>query len=113
MYQDIKLSAYCSISDEKHPGDDNGWTPLHSAASTGHYDVCRVILDHVGYKNPRDNLGNTPLHAAALQGHVEVYELIFANVEDKNPSNNTGQTPKDFRWLFEYNSRNPPSNSHG
>ena len=74
---------------------------MHAAASRGHYDVCCIILEHVGYKNPRDNLGNTPLHAAALWGHVEVYELILANVKDKNPSNNRGQTPKDFRLLFE------------
>ena len=74
---------------------------MHAAASRGHFDVCRVILDHVGYKNPRDNLGNTPLHAAALWGHVEVYELILANVEDKNPKNIRGQTPKEFRLLFE------------
>ena len=82
---------------KKHPGDNEGWTPLHSAAWSGHYDVCRIILDHVGYKNPRDNLGNTPLHAAANRGHMEVYELILANVEDKNPSNNRGLTPKDYR----------------
>ena len=99
----IFVSSYCSISDEKHPGDNEGWTPLHAAASSGHYDVCSVILDHVGYKNPRDNFGNTPLHTAALCGHVAVYELILANVEDKNPSNNRGETPKDFRLLFENN----------
>ena len=97
----IFVSSYCSISDEKHPGDNKGWTPLHSAASAGHYDVCRVILDHVGYKNPSDNLGNTPLHAAANRGHMEVYELILANVEDKNPLNNRGETPKEFRLSFE------------
>ena len=44
-----------------------GQTPLHLAASNGHLDVCKHIMEKSANKNPRNNDGETPLHLAAYQ----------------------------------------------
>ena len=43
-------------------------TPLHVAASCGHLEVCKLILQHVQDKNPADYQEWTPLHSAAMSG---------------------------------------------
>ena len=48
-----------------------GWmtgTPLHSAASSDHVDVARVLLDAGASPDARQSGGWTPLHAAAQNG---------------------------------------------
>jgi ankyrin repeat protein len=41
--------------------NNEGWTPLHSAAYRCHIDVVRVLLDHGADPTIRDNNGMTPL----------------------------------------------------
>ena len=36
---------------DKNPAANNGWTPLHSAAKNGHYDIYKLIMDKVENKN--------------------------------------------------------------
>ena len=86
---------------DKNPGkpsvlNRHGRTPLHWAASNGHFEVCKLIIDGTSNKNPAEIEydGNTPLHFAATYGHLEVCQLIMNNVTDKNPANwSEGKTP--------------------
>ena len=55
----------------KNPGDIKGITPLHNAASNGHFDTCQLIIGQVENKNPVDIDGFTPLYNAAICGHFE------------------------------------------
>ena len=73
---------------DKHPTDDNGRTPLHFGALSGHLEVCQAIMVNVVDKNPSSVIGRTPLHCAAEHGHLEVCRAILANVVDKNPMTN-------------------------
>ena len=56
--------------------DNEGFTPLHSAAVNGHYDTCDVILKNTENKNPSDDFGITPLDLADHEGHAEICKLI-------------------------------------
>ena len=60
--------------EEKCPIDNDGWTPLHSAAKRGHFEMCEYLLDFYNDKNPRANNGFTPLHGAAMNGHLKICE---------------------------------------
>ena len=109
--------------EDKNPKNDEGSTPLHSAATCdkpGSAEVYRLIMDEVDDKNPKNNHGYTPLHGAALYGNFEVSKLIVENVDEKNPATiDHGSTPlhmaatygyKDiFRLIFEkVDDKNPP-----
>ena len=69
-----------------NPANNNGETPLHSAAKSGHLDICKFILENVQEdKYPADNVGFTPLHYAAILGNLEIFKFIVTNVENENP----------------------------
>ena len=56
---------------------NNGQTPLHRAARSGHLDICKILLENIMDKNPITNNGWTPLHYAAKSGHFEVCKIGF------------------------------------
>ena len=61
------------------------FTPLHSAATIGHFPICKLIIEFAQNKNPLSRNKVTPLHIAAANGHFEICKLIMDKVEDKNP----------------------------
>ena len=63
-----------------HPVWIDQWTPLHLAAYTGHFSVCKLIINNVVEKNPGDQTGWTPLHSAAQNGHLKICKLILNNI---------------------------------
>ncbi|VTT73253.1 unnamed protein product [Fusarium fujikuroi] len=68
----LKRGARCTVRDE------NLMTPLHLAASWGHYAIVKLLL---GYKN-KDwyaQGGMTPIHLAAKYGHSKVVKLLISN----------------------------------
>jgi ankyrin repeat protein len=82
---------------EHHPDlvfskDNDGRTPLHAAAMTGHKDVAELLLAKGADVNARDNHGGTPLHAAAMTGHKDVVELLLAKGANINARRNDGMT---------------------
>ena len=48
-----------SYSDSESDYDSDKYsthtTPLHSAASKGHIEICRLIMDHLADKNPKND----------------------------------------------------------
>ena len=71
-------------------------TLLHSAASDGHIDVVRQLLEQRENVEARRSDGSTPLHIATRRGHTGVVRLLLeqgANTEAKTTSH--GQTPLD------------------
>jgi ankyrin repeat protein len=90
--------------------DNNGHTPLHYAALTGHKEITELLLANQtdvnaktaggeppsfeGPQNGRTDIsGWTPLHYAALTGHKEITELLLSNRADINAMCNDGETP--------------------
>ena len=89
-------------STKNYMDTEDRWTPLHLAASNGHFSVCELMIDNISRKNPKDRHGWTPLHSAAQNGHLRVCKLILSNIlESKeysmnficNPSDNYGNNP--------------------
>ena len=99
------------------------YSPLHEAASRGHFEICKFIIDQVDDKNPANEKGHTPFHAAAnyrpkesryawtmdhpvwkglfiynhpdneIEGHFEICQLIFERNGFQNPADYCGETP--------------------
>ena len=63
--------------------DENGWTPLNSAAVKGRNQIVKLLIE----KGADLNAG-TPLISAATDGHMEVIELLIANGADVNAKAN-------------------------
>jgi ankyrin repeat protein len=53
-----------------------GMAALHSAATAGHADVCKMLLEAGCELDVRDNNGITPLAKAVNKGHVHLVELL-------------------------------------
>ena len=67
--------------------------PLFLAADSGHFEICKFIIDNTDDKNPASHNGVTPLFMAAQNGNYEICKLIIANVGEKNPARSDGVTP--------------------
>jgi uncharacterized protein len=65
-------------------------TPLNSAASGGHTDVARLLLDADADPNARQASGWTPLHSAAHNDDLELVELLLARGADPAATNDDG-----------------------
>lgn len=71
----------------RHPGKINiannkGFAALHFAASGGHVDIVRLLLDKIGVAqiNMPDEDGDTVLHLAAASGHIEIAAPLAARL---------------------------------
>ena len=79
----------------------SGVTPLHLAASDGHLEVCKLIMEKLTDKNPGTAHEQTPFHWAARSGQLAVCKHMIENFSDKNPATETrGWTP--LHWAAEY-----------
>mmetsp|Transcript_18143 Transcript_18143/g.25637 ORF Transcript_18143/g.25637 Transcript_18143/m.25637 type:complete len:179 (-) Transcript_18143:154-690(-) len=64
-------------------GDDvnaigaNGRTPLHRAASGGHYEICLYLIKMGGDIFIRDRLDRAPIFWACVGGHFNIVELLL------------------------------------
>ena len=56
--------------------DNDGDTPLHTAAIRGHKDVVELLLDCGCVPDARDNQGQTPLDEAVRRGREEIAQLL-------------------------------------
>ena len=62
-----------------------GYTPLVWAASNGHEEVVKILLEHEGINPDQpDDFGTTPLSHAAEEGHEGVVKILLGQ-EEVNP----------------------------
>ena len=59
--------------------DQNGWTPLHIAASMGNIDRVQLLLERGAQLNTVKQDGLTPLHLATVWGHENVANMLRKN----------------------------------
>ena len=98
-----KKCSVCSLIieqiEDKNPGDEEGWTPLHSAAFGGHIEIFSHIWELVENKYPTEIGGTTPLHWAAHEGHEHICRFILEHGGDKNPVDEDGNTALDYAMI--------------
>ncbi len=69
----------------------NGWTPLNSAANSGHLEVVRLLLDKgADYNAQSESYGNT-LHVASHKGHVKIAEMLSNKAADFSYKDHQGR----------------------
>lgn len=61
---------------------DLDWTALIHAASFGHHEVCKMLIDAKAQINIKGKHGTNPLLEATMRGHKEVCQLL---IEAKAP----------------------------
>lgn len=59
-------------------------TPLIEAASNGHADVVKLLIENGADVNLKGEAWYGPLHAAAAKGHIEVVKILLENGADVN-----------------------------
>ncbi|CAG9982604.1 unnamed protein product [Clonostachys byssicola] len=65
------------VTDDVNVRNKMGWTPLHSAANSGHHDAVKLLLENGADHSISDNSGWTPLQSASFYGHTQVIELLL------------------------------------
>ena len=73
-----------------------GWTPLHYAATGGHLELIRLLLDHSAYIDAESPNGSTPLMMAARYGAIDGARLLLEEGADPTLKNEQGLSAADF-----------------
>lgn len=76
-----------------------GWTPLHYAATHGHLDVMRLLLENHAYIDAASPNGSTPLMMAAQYGTDDAVKLLLDEGADPMLKNQKSLTAIDFAQI--------------
>lgn len=69
-----------------------GWTPLAYAATRGHTEIVKYLLDHAAYIDAAAPNGSTPLMMAAYFGYDQTVKLLLEEGADPRLKNALGYT---------------------
>jgi len=67
-----------------HQAED-GRTPLHSASSSGHVDVARMLMERSADMSAQAEDGRTPLHWALENNYVDVAQMLVEHSANGQP----------------------------
>jgi ankyrin repeat protein len=73
-----------------------GWTPLHYAATKGHRDMMRLLMDHEAYIDSESENGTTPLMMAAYYASPLTVKLLLEEGADPTLVNNANVSALDM-----------------
>jgi ankyrin repeat protein len=69
------------------------YTPLHSAAATGRYEIVKILIEQGMEVNKKDYGGYTPLHWATQERHLNVINLLIEMGGEIESKDENGATP--------------------
>ncbi|CAG0920269.1 unnamed protein product [Notodromas monacha] len=95
----LKFNKHAATSARNKSSDA---TPLHFAASGGHVELVKILLDNGASVTDENKTGETPLHLAARYGHLGVVEALQAAAvaSPRAPSRKTGLSPIHVAAFF-------------
>jgi ankyrin repeat protein len=73
-----------------------GWTPLHYAATNGHVEIIKLLLENYAFIDAPSPNETTPLMMAAMYGSTQSVELLLGEGADPLLKNQQGMTALDF-----------------
>ena len=73
-----------------------GWTPLHYAATKGHIEMMRLLMEHHAYLDAESPNGTTPLMMAAHYGTPMATKLMLEEGADPRLKNQLGINALEF-----------------
>lgn len=73
-----------------------GWTALHYAASGGHVEAIRLLLEAHAYIDAQSPNRTTPLMMAARHQHIAAVRLLVEEGADPTPENEAGFSAADY-----------------
>jgi uncharacterized protein len=73
-----------------------GWTPLHYAATSAHFDIIDLLLENHAYIDAESPNGTTPLMMAAQYGSPAAVKLLLEAGADASLKNQRGLSAIDF-----------------
>jgi len=85
----------------------SNWTPLMWAASFGHVEIAKLLIDKganvnaISASSDKSGGQETPLMIAALRGNTEIAKLLIEKGADVQAKNSEGWTP--FIWAASFN----------
>ncbi|KAF5827800.1 ankyrin repeat-containing domain protein [Dunaliella salina] len=99
----LLTEGVCIDKEEKEPslvnGDEDGDTPLISAAGWGHQAVVKELIAQGAAVNKANKDGRTALILASSEGHLTVVKELIARGASINAADNIGATP--LLWAVE------------
>lgn len=88
----VKLMLACHA--DINSVDQDGYYPIHLAATQSTAGMVDVLLSHGAKVNERNaKTGETPLHVAVTYNDVSIVETLLRHGADKSLVNTNGQTP--------------------
>jgi ankyrin repeat protein len=74
---------------------NNGWTALHFAAKSNHFETIDLLLEYKADANLYDKQGNGPLWIAAMNANGKFHGVLSLLKSHANPNhkNNYGRSP--------------------
>ena len=83
--------------------DQNGVTPLMSAASGGQTEIASFLISKGADVNSKNKSGFTPLICAAMSGNQQVVQLLIDKGADVNAKDKEGYTAAYYASMYQYN----------
>lgn len=80
----------------------DGWTPLHYAATDGHEEVARLLIEKGADVDARSPNQTTPMMMAAWRGHIHTVKVLLDAGADATLKNERGMTAIDFARMGDH-----------
>ena len=109
------MGYYPSYELDIHEPTNFEYSPLHRAASNGHYEIVKYLISKGANANTPDYRGNTPIHHALFgidpvngnvlklttpshlsKSHIETIKFLASICHNPHTPNNGGKTPEYY-----------------
>ena len=92
-FQDLAEHLIAKYPEHLNARGGKEMTPMHAAASRGHANILRLLLEHGADVGGQNKYGETPLHGASWNGKLDAGRCLLDLGADINARNDDDWTP--------------------